>query len=133
MLFLPTSKNPNYRKNSNSPSRLRLKLAGSFLDPGNGRVDPPPCGRGLALQLRLGALRQIGGGALDLLLGSRHGRGGAVRGVVDPFGGVGGGRGDGVGCLVGGGGDLRRGLAVLCWFFEVERERERGGNEEEQG
>ena len=42
-----------------------------------------------------------------------------VRGVVDALRGVARGGGDGVGGLVCRGGDLRRGLAVLCCFFCV--------------
>ena len=108
------------KKKLYSPFRFRLELSGSLLHLRHGRVDPPLGRRGLALQRRLGALRQVRRGPLDLPLGARDGRGGAVRGVVNGLGGVAralrrvarGGR-DGLGRLVRRGRDLRRGLAVL--------------------
>ena len=112
----PTSEERRKKtKKTLSPFGFRLQLARSLLH-------PPLCRRGLALQLRLCALRQIGRGALDLLLRSGDGRGCAVRCVVDAPGGVSRRRGDGVRRLVCRGGELRRGLAVL-------RERDREGEE----
>ena len=116
LLTSPTSEERRKKtKKTLSPFGFRLQLARSLLH-------PPLCRRGLALQLRLCALRQIGRGALDLLLRSGDGRGCAVRCVVDAPCGVSRCRGDGVRRLVCRGGELRRGLAVLR---ERERERER--------
>ena len=112
-------KKSKQKKLSLSPFGFRLQLARSLLHPGHGRVHPSPRRRGLALQLRLGALRQVGRGPLDLLLGPGDGRGGPVRRVVDALRRAARRGGDGLGRLVCRGGDLRRGLAVLCCFFCV--------------
>lgn len=125
LLTSPTSEERRKKtKKTLSPFGFRLQLARSLLH-------PPLCRRGLALQLRLCALRQIGRGALDLLLRSGDGRGCAVRCVVDAPGGVSRCRGDGVRRLVCRGGELRRGLAVLR-EREREREKRRGREREEK-